>query len=199
MRPRRREYRGLRRPGLSPSSERWFRLALAALVVLFALGWVFVLSSQAIAGSAPALTRSITANPLAPDARPDVAFLLDRAIRALARDRGYRGVSGAVRVIVRRPADRVALPDSLPPGVSIETTPTSGDTASAGLPPEGTGIWNMLLRASNSLRTVPDLGVIDLVPLSEKRNGRIGGYAIGDWPYERGGRPKTSAYARRPG
>jgi hypothetical protein len=118
-----------------------------------------------------------------------VAFLLDRAIRALARDRGYRGASGAVRVIVRRPADSVAVPDSLPPGVSIETTPTSGDTPSAGLPPEGAGIWNVLLRASNAVRTIPDLAVIDLVPLSEKRNGGSAGTPSGTG--------RTSAVAAR--
>jgi uncharacterized protein YcbK (DUF882 family) len=47
----------------------------------------------------------------------------------------------------------------------------------------------------DAIRTVPDLSVITLVPLSEKREGRIGSYVVGSWPYEGGGRPRTPAYA----
>jgi hypothetical protein len=34
-----------------------------------------------------------------------------------------------------------------------------------------------------------------LVPLSEKRGGKIGSYLIGFWPYETGGTPRRPAYA----
>lgn len=192
--PRRREHRGLRRPGLSPRSERWFRLGLAALIALFAAGWVLVLSSEATAGAAPALTRTVTASPLAPGAPPEAAFLLDAAIRAVAGDSAYRGASGEVRVIVRQPADSTLLADSLPLGVAIEYAPvadTTGRSPAAGL----AGVWNVLLRVRDAVRSVPDLVVIDLVPLAEKRHGQIGEYLVGDWPFEQGGRPRTPAYA----
>jgi hypothetical protein len=195
LRPRRRDYRGLRRPGLSPRAERWFRLALAGLVLLFGTGWILVVSSDATAGGAPALTRTVTRNPLTPGAGPEAAFLLDAAARALTERSGYRGESGALRVIVRQPDDTVVRPDSLPPGVSIEYAPAPRDSSAAAAALEPRGVWNVLLRVSNAVRTVPDLAVVDLVPLSEKRNGRIGSYVIGNWPYERGGRPKKPAYA----
>jgi uncharacterized protein YcbK (DUF882 family) len=34
-----------------------------------------------------------------------------------------------------------------------------------------------------------------LVPLSEKKSGRIGSYVIGSWPYEKGGKPRSPQYA----
>jgi uncharacterized protein YcbK (DUF882 family) len=193
--PRRRENRALRRAGLSARCHRWFGLGLAGLIALFAFGWVFVLVSEANAGGTPALTRSVTASPLAPGARPEVAFLLDAATRAFVADAGRRGASGEVRVIVRQPVDSAALVDSLPPGVSIEYAPAAGDTARRLPGVSGSGVWNVLLRVRDAVRTVPELAVIDLVPLSEKRDGRIGEYLIGSWPYERGGRPRTPAYA----
>ncbi len=39
------------------------------------------------------------------------------------------------------------------------------------------------------------MSVVTLVPLSEKRGGRIGVYRIGDWPWESGGTPRSPAYA----
>jgi hypothetical protein len=161
---------------------------------MFAAGWVLVLSSEATAGAAPALTRTVTASPLAPGAPPEVAFLLDAAIRAVVGDSSYRGASGEVRVIVRQPAGSTGLADSLPPGVAIEYAPvadTTGRSPAAGL----AGVWNVLLRVRDAVRSVPDLVVIDLVPLTQKRDGRIGEYLVGDWPFEQGGRPRTPAYA----
>jgi hypothetical protein len=40
-----------------------------------------------------------------------------------------------------------------------------------------------------------DLSIVTLVPLSAKRNGRIGTYILGTWPFERGGTPRTERYA----
>jgi uncharacterized protein YcbK (DUF882 family) len=37
--------------------------------------------------------------------------------------------------------------------------------------------------------------VITLVPLSERRGGRIGAYLLGSWPYEDGGTPRSPEYA----
>ena len=193
LRPR--PHRSLRRPGISPRHDRWFNLALATLIALFGVGWVFALTTSARADGTPVLTSALSENPLAPDAQPPVVFLLDAAVRAVAGSVGYRGESGAVRVIVRQPDDSLSLADSLPPGVRIEYAPLGRDAPQAVPATSGSGIWNVLLRVSDAARTVPDLAVIDLVPLSEKRNGHIGGYLIGSWPYERSGRPWIPAYA----
>src|SRR5206468_4205373 len=70
------------------------------------------------------------------------------------------------------------------------TTETPGGTLdlSEGSPtytaPEDPGIYKL----------ASQLNVITLVPFSEKVGGRIGMYYLGNWPFERGGRPKTAAY-----
>ena len=58
-------------------------------------------------------------------------------------------------------------------------------------------------------RPVDDLRVITLVPFAEKKNGRIGLYYLGRWPYEEGGKPRVArlrqpvrlrrGHAREPG
>jgi uncharacterized protein YcbK (DUF882 family) len=48
-------------------------------------------------------------------------------------------------------------------------------------------------------RDINDISIVTLVPQSAKRNGRIGGYQLGTWPFERGGIPKTPRYAAPPG
>jgi uncharacterized protein YcbK (DUF882 family) len=52
-----------------------------------------------------------------------------------------------------------------------------------------------MVAMGNAVKAVPDLSVVTLVPLSEKRGGRIGTYRIGNWPYESGGRPRSPQYA----
>jgi uncharacterized protein YcbK (DUF882 family) len=42
---------------------------------------------------------------------------------------------------------------------------------------------------------IDDLRAVTLVPIAKKRSGRIGRYHLGSWPFESGGRPKTSRYA----
>ena len=40
-----------------------------------------------------------------------------------------------------------------------------------------------------------DISIVTLVPRSAKRGGRIGSYALGTWPFESGGKPRTERYA----
>ena len=40
-----------------------------------------------------------------------------------------------------------------------------------------------------------DMSVVTLVPRSQKRDGRIGPYRLGSWPFEGGGKPRTPRYA----
>ena len=50
------------------------------------------------------------------------------------------------------------------------------------------------MRLGQVSRAVPGMSVITLVPFSAKQSGRIGGYMLGSWPFERGGKPKSPAY-----
>jgi uncharacterized protein YcbK (DUF882 family) len=185
------------RAGLSPREERWFNLFSTMLVVAFIVGWGFAVTRALGTGTTPPLlSGTVTANPLGADAGPQAVYLLDAAIRALA-GREFRGQSGAVNVVVRTPGDSIATPDSLPAGAALRYGTSAADTVSA--PPRTPGIWNMMIAVKGALRSVPDLHVVTLVPLSEKRRGRIGNYMIGSWPYESGGRPRSPQYAPPPG
>ncbi|HSJ15667.1 MAG TPA: hypothetical protein VK939_14685 [Longimicrobiales bacterium] len=183
--PQRRHRRGFQRAGLAPHHERWFNRSLATMVALFGFGWIYTIAYASETDRDALLSTTIIENPLRPDASPPAAFLVDAAVRAFA-DAAYRGESGAVNVVVQPPGDTLLLPDSLPPGTAIEYAPAGGDTTQSA-PSSGSGVWNVLLRMRTGVRTVPDLAVIRLVPLSEKREGRIGSYRIGSWPNERGG------------
>jgi hypothetical protein len=52
--------------------------------------------------------------------------------------------------------------------------------------------------APNPGAEIADLRLITLVPFAAKREGRIGSYRLGFWPYERGGAP-SAAYANPAG
>jgi uncharacterized protein YcbK (DUF882 family) len=65
--------------------------------------------------------------------------------------------------------------------------------------PDRPGIYNLAVQLDQAVRQVDNLSVITLVPFSEKQQGRIGPYFLGNWPFEKGGRPKTPAYANPSG
>jgi uncharacterized protein YcbK (DUF882 family) len=98
-----------------------------------------------------------------------------------------------VNVVVQAPGSGVAAPDSLPAGAVLRYGTSAADTATT--PPRTPGIWNLMVAFKGAVRSVPNLSVITLVPLSEKRGGRIGTYLIGSWPYEKGGKPRSPSYA----
>lgn len=162
-------------------------------MVLFVAGWT-VAVRDAIRNDTPLpiLSGEIATNPLSPDAPPETAYLLDAAVQRFAA-LPARGISGAVNVVVQGPGDTIPFPDSLPEGTELRfTEPATGDTAAA---PSTPGVWNLAVRIRDAIRPVPDLSVLTLVPLAEKQAGRIGTYRIGNWPYERGGRPRSPQYA----
>lgn len=65
--------------------------------------------------------------------------------------------------------------------------------------PSNPGIYNLAVQIDQATRAINDFSVITLVPFSEKRSGRIGLYYLGNWPYERGGNPRTPSYANPSG
>jgi uncharacterized protein YcbK (DUF882 family) len=126
--------------------------------------------------------------------------VVDQFVRGFEEDFAEEvgGLSGKVRVSIVEPGDSLNLPgaaDSLPAGAQIVLQPTDGTGGSAPVPagqaPPQSGIWNLVLRMRDAIRPASDVSVITLVPLSEKRGGRIGNYRIGNWPYEQGGAPKA--------
>jgi hypothetical protein len=167
------------RAGLSPRAERWFNGVSALLVALFVVGWGYTAVHAIRTGEAPPLLgRGITVNPLSPEAVPEPVYLLDAAMKQFTDD-DFRGQSGAVNVIVQAPGDTIATPDSLPAGAQLRYGASPTDTAGAAPTPSKPGIWNVMVAMGSAVRAVPNLSVVTMVPLSEKRGGRIGSYMIG--------------------
>lgn len=195
------------RAGLSERQERTFNRVATMLVGVFVVGWVYtlVLAPRAhLEAAVPvrSITSEIIRSPLASDAAPAPAFVMDNFIRQFEADfeEEVGGLSGAVKVSIVEPGDTLALPgaaDSLPEGAQVVLAPSDGTGATAGAEqpagaaPRESGVWNLVLRMRDAVLPASDVRVITLVPLSEKRGGRIGDYRIGNWPYERGGEPKA--------
>lgn len=193
----------LERPGLAPPGERTFRSASSVVVALFALGWAGAIVETARAGTPadaappPLLGGALTADPFASGNAAPAAFLMDQALKAFAGRATFRGYSGKVGVMLVSPGDSaLTVPGALPANVQVGYRAVAGaaDTLAGTRLPTQPGIWNVVLRLGQMARAVPGISVITLVPLSEKRGGRIGGYLLGTWPFERGGKPRSPAY-----
>ncbi len=189
------------RTGLSPRQERWSNRILALLVVAFAAGWGYAVADALRRGEAPPrIATRVASTAAGSQPAPDAAFLLDAALDRVARSTDvYRGESGALEVVFQQPGEELALADSVPAGaeIALGSAEAAGDTVlGSGMGAATTpGIWNVILRMRGAVREVPELRVVTLVPGSEKRGGRIGGYLVGSWPWEEGGTPKSPAYA----
>jgi hypothetical protein len=195
------------RSGLTPVQERRFNRVATLLMGMFLAGWVYTVGFAPRDhlpdrfGSVARVTTQIIRSPLAPEAGPEAAFVVDQLARNLARDfaRRYAGESGAVRVAIVQPGEAVELPEgqTLPDDAEVVLQPVDGepaDVAAADAPPPRAGVWNVMLRVRDALRPTGDLSVITLVPITEKRAGRIGAYRIGDWPFEGGRTPPQPIY-----
>jgi hypothetical protein len=193
----------LETPGLSHRQERILTGVAVGVIGIFAVGWTAVVVTSVQAGVPLDAGRQLTMNPLAPDARPAAARVLDQLVRMTTDEARFRGRSGEVRIIVPDPDGPLALADTLglrdvPDGAAVEVRPV--DEPDARKPGESVGdlpgAWNVLLRVRDQIREVADLVVLTPVPAELIEGGRIGSYLVGEWP-ERRSRPadlRTSEY-----
>lgn len=210
------------RAGLTPGQERYFDRAAGAVLVLFVLGWAYAVAIRprpsdltffdtpllgpSLPGqlrdplSTPLAGQRITQNPLDPASDPlaptVTGAMLERAAREYAArlPREVRGISGDVYVQILPPEASATLPSA--------TRGTLAFRGSAGISDQlagGPGIFSVVLRVAGGVREVPNLSVIRMVPMSAKKNGKIGDYKIGNWPCEVGRCPANPIYATPPG
>lgn len=188
-------------PGLSGSQEKALSTALVVVMLLFTAGWGFVVAEAAAGGEPLAVSRELATSPLSSRAPPPATFVLDRLL-AETRTAEWRGRSGAVRAIIREPGERTPLADtlgldSLPSGAGVELQQV--DSPSVRMAEGGEdrpGVFNVLLRIRNEVHRVADAAVLNPVPTELIRDGRIGGYLVGEWPTraERPGNLRTEKY-----
>ena len=191
----------------APGGDRLFNLALRVLFAMFGVGWTWGIAVAAETGARPAAAERLTANPFSRSAPAEAAFVMDALLRSFADVDELRGISGDVRVVVTEIGQRLELPlpDSLPAGVTVELRPIVAGVLdrsgpghpvdSAAFAPGRAGVWAVTLNADGRIEEVTDVRVIVQVPAGERREGRIGAYNIGEWPFEGGRRPPSEAYA----
>ena len=105
-----------------------------------------------------------------------------------------RGASGKLKAAFRTPGE--PLIQQPPPGLVARYEPDRGTVAVVSpefQAPQRPGVYRIAVEAEAARRDIEDLRVITLVPFAAKKEGQIGSYRLGQWPYERGGAP--SAYA----
>jgi hypothetical protein len=105
-----------------------------------------------------------------------------------------RGASGKLKVALRVPG--APLLPSHPRGLTARFEPEQGEAAESPdfEAPRLPGVYRVAVEVDTARREIEDLRLITLVPFATKKEGRIGSYRLGQWPYEQGGAP-SSAYA----
>jgi hypothetical protein len=101
-----------------------------------------------------------------------------------------RGESGELRYVPTLPGEQIA--ENAPAGAKAVVEGGSTDDLSA---PEKSGIYKFAVEINKASRAINDLSIVTLVPRSSKREGRIGTYFLGSWPWETGGTPRSERYA----
>ncbi len=126
-------------------------------------------------------------------AAPTVPTAGQSASAALESLETLRGASGKLKAAFRTPG--APLIQQPPPGLTARYETDQG--AAVASPefeaPQRPGVYKIAVEVDEARRDIEDLRVITLVPFAVKKEGQIGSYRLGVWPYERGGAP--SAYA----
>jgi uncharacterized protein YcbK (DUF882 family) len=191
--------------GLNERQEHIFQWVAVLVVLLYVTGWVGAIHetveqqrevppATVATAPAPTPTRQIASELLEPNA-PTAAYISDALLGFL---NPLRGASGSVHFTTLTPGAPIVK--NAPAGA--EAVLSAGDAQAVSpdfTAPDKPGIYNLAVQMDQAMRQIDDIHIITLVPFSEKRGGKIGPYYLGNWPFERGGQPKTAAYANPSG
>jgi uncharacterized protein YcbK (DUF882 family) len=170
------------RAGVTSRTERLLDIAGGVIVLLFAVGWTWTIVMAAAGrgdGTGRSATAAVAAALTSSDA-PSAAYVTDAALNALSGE--LRGASGKLLAKIR-PAGAPIGGDSVANGADLRAEqPSGGGTEVA---PKA-GIWKLALAVGNVLKPIGDMSLISIRPRSDKQNGRVGLYYMGNWPGETG-------------
>jgi uncharacterized protein YcbK (DUF882 family) len=169
------------RAGVSPRTERWLDIGGRVVIALLVIGWSWsiVLVATGRQPSGPPLAAAMAAAITSADA-PSAAYVTDAALNALTG--GLRGASGKLRATIR------------PVGAPVSANPNDEDADLVIEQPGGTGapaapkpgVWQLALSVGNALKPIADMNLISIRPRTDKQNGRVGLYYLGNWRGEKG-------------
>ena len=182
------------RAGVTHRTERIVDISGGAIVLLLAIGWTWTIATADLhpsSGAAPSATAQIAAALTNSDA-PTAAYLTDASLGALAGE--LRGASGKLRAEIK-PAGEAITAGAVPDGgtLTVRESESSGSTVA----PKA-GIWKLAVAFGNAVKPIADFNLISMRPRSDKLNGKVGLYYIGNWPGEKGpvSAPKKAPPAR---
>lgn len=197
--------------GLTERQERFFNWIAASVVLLFIAGWTGSIietrrrdeaedraaaaaerkNPPPVPTASPA--RQIT-NAISDPSAPKAAYITDAMMSFLAP---LRGQSGQVKFTTQVP--NAPIVKQAPSGATAVLSQGSTEVSSSFTAPSNPGVYDLAVKLNQTTQSVKDFSVITLVPFSQKQAGKIGLYYLGSWPFERGGKPKTPAYANPSG
>ena len=181
------------RAGVTHRTERIIDIGGGALVLLLAVGWAWSIATAGsrAANGVPSATASVAAALTNPDA-PTAAYLTDASLGALSGE--LRGASGKLRAEIK-PAGASIASDSVPQGGTL--TVAESEASGSAIAPKA-GIWKLAIAVGNAIKPISDFSLISMRPRSDKQNGRVGLYYLGNWPGETGplSAPKKAPAAR---
>ncbi|MEO8621131.1 MAG: hypothetical protein ABI625_08700 [bacterium] len=170
------------RAGVTQRTERIVDRAGGAIVLLLAIGWTWSIATAAVhpgRGTAPSASAQMAAALTNADA-PTAAYLTDASLSALTGD--LRGASGKLRAEIKPEGAAIAA-DAAASGASL--TVAESEASGSAVAPKA-GIWKLAVAVGNAIRPIADFNLISIRPRSDKRNGKVGLYYLGNWPGETG-------------
>ena len=172
------------RAGISPRIERRLDIASAAVVLMLVAGWAWSIT-MAVSGRLPGMglgsTSAAMAASLTSADATSAAYLTNATLEALVGR--LRGESGKLRADIVASGERVA--DTTVNGATLRVE-SPGAGGSDVVP--RSGIFRLVAAIGSALKPVGDFSLIGMVPRSQKRDGKVGLYFVGNWPGEKGGR-----------
>jgi uncharacterized protein YcbK (DUF882 family) len=168
-------------------------LAVAAAWIVGLWDAVRAAERPQLAGPSPG--RAVHSALTDPRSRP-LPYLSDANLDFLD---AVRGRSGKLRAVFRQPGQPVV--DEPAEEATAHYEPQSGAPSSSAdfKAPQQPGVYKLAVELNKAQRAIDDVRVITLVPFAAKKEGRIGLYYLGRWPFEGGGRPPSSSYANPSG
>lgn len=191
--------------GLTERQEHMFTWIAGAVILLFAAAWVgairhLIIQQREIAREAAEAKIKLPPPPTAPTKQitsaltqpgsPTTAYLNDAVLGFL---NPLHGESGKVYFTTRTPGAPIA--QGAPQGAQAVLNGGSTEVSNNFVAPANPGIYNLAVKLGQAMQPIQNMNVITLVPFAQKQGGKIGLYYLGSWPFERGGTPKTPAYA----
>ena len=154
----------------------------SVLVALLMIGWSWsiVEASTRISDEPGAGSRAMVASALTSTDAPNTAYLTDASLAALSGE--LRGASGKLRAQIKAAGTPLDA-ESLPEGAELRAEQPEAPQSQAA---PRAGIWRVAVAVGSAIKPISDFNLISMRPLSEKRNGRVGLYFIGNWPGEKG-------------